>query len=112
MVSAALVAPGHTRVLPLEPEFVEPQDGTEKQDCESRACRRWLAAHGATYAHLKPVYLGDDLYSCQPTLPQMLSDAVGSDPSHRSALWACECRIAPRRLAGERVSVKPKLKQG
>ena len=66
MVSAALVAPGHTRVLPLEPEFVEPQDGTEKQDCESRACRRWLAAHGATYAHLKPVYLGDDLYSCQP----------------------------------------------
>jgi hypothetical protein len=66
MVSAAIVAPGHTRVLPLEPEFVEPQDGTEKQDCESRACRRWLAAHGATYAHLKPVYLGDDLYSCQP----------------------------------------------
>ena len=66
MVSAAFVAPGHARVLPLEPEFVEPQDGTEKQDCESRAYRRWLAAHGATYAHLKPVYLGDDLYSCQP----------------------------------------------
>jgi len=66
MVSAALVAPGHTRVVPLEPEFVEPQDGTEKQDCQSRACRRWLATHGATYAHLRPVYLGDDLYSCQP----------------------------------------------
>ena len=36
MVSAALVAPGHERALPLEPEFVTPQDGSEKQDCEAR----------------------------------------------------------------------------
>lgn len=36
------------------------------KDCESRAARRWLAAHGATYAPLKPVYLGDDLFSRQP----------------------------------------------
>ena len=27
MVSAALVAPGHERALPLEPEFIAPQDG-------------------------------------------------------------------------------------
>jgi hypothetical protein len=66
MVAAALVAPGHHRALPLPPEFIAPQDGAEKQDCESRACRRWLAAHGATYARLNPIYLGDDLYSCQP----------------------------------------------
>ena len=66
MVSAAVVAPGHNRALPLPPEFIAPQDGAEKQDCESRACRRWLAAHGATYARLNPIYLGDDLYSCQP----------------------------------------------
>src|SRR6201987_3570883 len=32
MVSAALVAPGHERALPLEPEFVTPQDGAEQQD--------------------------------------------------------------------------------
>jgi hypothetical protein len=66
MVSAALVAPGHERALPLEPEFVVPQDGAEKQDCESRATLRWLAKHGAAYARLKPVYLGDDLSSRQP----------------------------------------------
>lgn len=46
MVSAALVAPGHERALPLEPEFIVPQDGTEKQDCEARATHRWLAKHG------------------------------------------------------------------
>ncbi len=30
MVSAAMVAPGHDRALPLEPEFITPQDGAEK----------------------------------------------------------------------------------
>jgi hypothetical protein len=66
LVSATLVAPGHNRVVPLEPEFIVPQDGHDKQDCESLAARRWLAAHGPQYARLNPVYLGDDLYSRQP----------------------------------------------
>lgn len=30
------------------------------------AARRWLAAHGPGYARLKPIFLGDDLYSRQP----------------------------------------------
>src|SRR5215471_6165018 len=38
----------------------------EKQDCESRAARRWLAAHSPRYAGFDPVYLGDDLFSRQP----------------------------------------------
>src|ERR1039458_6534597 len=67
-----LVCPGHNHAVPLEPEFIVPQDGHEKQDCESRAMRRWLAAHGARYARLKPVYLGDDLYSRQPTCQAVL----------------------------------------
>ena len=66
LLAAALVAPGHNRVVPLPPEFIVPQDGHDKQDCESRAARRWLERHGARLARLDPVYLGDDLYSCQP----------------------------------------------
>ncbi len=66
MLSATLVAPGHNLVVPLEPEFIVPQDGAEKQDCESRAARRWLATHGPRHARLRPVYLGDDLFSNQP----------------------------------------------
>ena len=62
-----MVAPGHERALPLEPELIAPQDGAEKQDCEARAMHRWLARHGPRYARLKPVYLGDDLSSRQPT---------------------------------------------
>jgi len=67
MVSAVLVAPGHDRALPLEPEFIAPQDGAEKQDCEARAMHRWLSLHGPRYAHLKPIYMGDDLSSRQAT---------------------------------------------
>jgi hypothetical protein len=73
MLAATLVAPGHNLAVPLEPEFILPQDGHDKQDCESRAARRWLAAHGARYARLRPVYLGDDLFSRQPICEAVLA---------------------------------------
>lgn len=66
MVSASLVVPGEARVLPLEPEFIAPQDGHDKQDCESVAIRRWLKAHHSKYAYLNPIYLADDIASRQP----------------------------------------------
>jgi hypothetical protein len=65
-LGASMVAPGHKQVLPLPPEFIAPQDGAEKQDCERNAAKRWLARHGAGLVHLRPVYLGDDLFACQP----------------------------------------------
>jgi hypothetical protein len=76
MLAATLVAPGHDKVVPLEPEFIVPQDGAEKQDCENRAAKRWLSTHGQRYARLDPVYLGDDLFSRQP-LCQAVLEAGG-----------------------------------
>jgi hypothetical protein len=73
MLSATLVAPGHNHVVPLPPEFIVPQDGSDKQDCESRAARRWLATHGSQYAQLKPIYLGDDLFANQPMCEAVLA---------------------------------------
>ena len=49
---ATLVAPGHDKVIPLEPEFIVPQDGAEKQDCENGG-QALAAAHGARYAELE-----------------------------------------------------------
>lgn len=83
MLSATLVAPGHQQVVPLEPEFITPQDGADKQDCESCAARRWLAAHGREYARLNPIYLGDDLFSHQP-----LCEAVRAVDGH--FLFVCK----------------------
>jgi hypothetical protein len=65
-LGASLVAPGHKQVLALPPEFIAPQDGAEKQDCERSAAKRWLAKHGPALVRYRPIYLGDDLFACQP----------------------------------------------
>jgi hypothetical protein len=65
-LGASIVAPGHQQVLPLPPEFIAPQDGAEKQDCERNAAKRWLFRHGPAVRSLRPVCLGDDLFACQP----------------------------------------------
>ena len=48
-------------------------DRPEKPDRENRAAHRWLAAHGAQYAPLNPIYLGDDLFSHQPMCEAVLA---------------------------------------
>lgn len=89
-VGATLVAPGHATVLPLPPEFVRPQDGAKKQDCEPNAARRWLARAGPQYAWLKPIYLGDDLYAHQPMCADILAAGAsfifGCKPSSHKTL--------------------------
>jgi hypothetical protein len=77
MLAATVVAPGHAKVVPLFPEFIAPQDGAEKQDCERNAVKRWHAQHGGRLHGLRPVYLGDDLFACQPIV-KMLT-AAGDD---------------------------------
>jgi hypothetical protein len=76
MLAATVVAPGHTKIVPLMPEFIAPQDGAEKQDCERNAVKRWFGRHHARLAPLRPVYLGDDLFACQP-IAAMVKDNGG-----------------------------------
>ena len=49
---AGIVAPGTSHLLPLPPEFIRPQDGAEKQDCEINAAKRWLRRTGSGLARL------------------------------------------------------------
>ena len=67
------MAPGQAHVIPLMPEFVVPQDGHGKQDCENAAAKRWLSQHGKRYSALKATVLGDDLYCHQPLCQQLLA---------------------------------------
>jgi hypothetical protein len=66
MVTAVLVKPGFPYVIDLPPEFTVPQDGHDKQDCETAAAKRWFARHAQDYQEYKVTVLGDDLYSHQP----------------------------------------------
>ena len=87
MLAANVVAPGRAQ-LPLPPEFVRPQDWRGQATANGRV-KRWLARHGPRCAALRPVYLGDDLYACQPVCRAML-DAGGDflltckQPSHKT----------------------------
>jgi hypothetical protein len=62
-----------SRVLVLEPEFISPQDGHEKQDCERAAIKRWVKRNAGRFARGQYTLLGDDLYACQPLCEQFLA---------------------------------------
>ena len=65
-VTPVIVAPAHQQAIPLRPEFIIPQDGHTKQDCEIAAAKRWLEKNAAQYAALQAILLGDDIYAHQP----------------------------------------------
>src|ERR1700704_4574521 len=71
LMAATVVAPGHSKVIPLFPEFIVTQDGAEKQDCESNAVKSWFEKQGNRLRPLRPVYLGDDLFACQPIVARV-----------------------------------------
>jgi hypothetical protein len=67
-----IVKAGESRVLVLEPEFITPQDGHEKQDCERAAIKRWVKRNGEHFEGHQYTLLGDDLYACQPICELLL----------------------------------------
>ncbi len=116
MLCATIVAPGHAMALPLMPEFIAPQDGAEKQDCERNAAKRWLATHAHRLGDLRPVFLGDDLFACQPVTDAMV--AAGGDflltakPSSHKALYDVmdgatpEERVLEQKVAGRTLTYR------
>jgi len=65
-ITPVIVCPGQSQVIALPPEYIMPQDGEAKQDCERAAGKRWLRQHAAQVASHGVTLLGDDLYSNQP----------------------------------------------
>lgn len=65
-ITPVVVCPGRPEVIALPPEFIMPQDGHDKQDCERVAGKRWIDKHAKQIAPHGVTLLGDDLYSNQP----------------------------------------------
>jgi hypothetical protein len=65
-LTPVIVSPGMAEVLALVPEFITPQDGHAKQDCEQEAAKRWVGRQAALLPFPKVTVLGDDLFSHQP----------------------------------------------
>ncbi len=66
VITPVIVAPGKSEVLVLEPEFITPQDGHAKQDCEQEAAKRWVRRQAPTLPFPNVTVLGDDLFCHQP----------------------------------------------
>lgn len=65
-ITPVMVTPGNDKVIALPPEFITPQDGHRKQDCENAAAKRWISQNASEYAALGVSILGDDLYCKHP----------------------------------------------
>ena len=76
VVTPVLVRPGSDKVIALAPEFITPQDGQSKQDCEIRAAQRWCKQWGAEFAQLGATMLGDDLYCHEPHCRSLLAQKL------------------------------------
>lgn len=66
VLAAVLVAPGKEHVIALNPEFITPQDGHDKQDCEQQAIKRWIERNAEQIDPWAMTILTDDLHSHQP----------------------------------------------
>jgi len=71
-----IVAPGQSQVIALAPEFITPQDGSDKQDCEVSAAKRWVSTHAKEFSGQPVTVLGDDLYSHQPMAEHCLETGM------------------------------------
>ena len=76
LVAAVLSAPGQSHVLALEPEFVVPQDGHDKQDCEQQAIKRWVKRNAERFAPWSVTILADDLHSHQPLCELLIENKL------------------------------------
>ena len=66
MLGAALIHPDKREVIPLMPEPIVQQDGTEKNDCERNAAKRFVSKFRQDHPHLKVIVTEDSLSSNAP----------------------------------------------
>lgn len=103
-LTPVIVKPGSECVIALEPEYITPQDGKEKQDCEIEAGKRWLDKYGDFYAKQGATLLGDDLYSrqpyCQKLKDKKLHFVLVCKPDSHVALYEMVDFMAANRVLG------------
>jgi hypothetical protein len=66
MLGAAIIHPDMRAVIPLMPEPIVKHDGTDKNDCERNAAKRFVAKLRQDHPHLKFIITEDSLSSNAP----------------------------------------------
>jgi hypothetical protein len=66
MLGAAIIHPDRREVIPLMPEPIVKHDGTDKNDCERNAAKRFIAKLRQDHPHLQVIVTEDSLSSNAP----------------------------------------------
>jgi hypothetical protein len=66
LLGAAIIHPDQRAVIPLMPEPIVNRDGTDKNDCERNAAKRFVAKLRQDHPHLKFIITEDSLSSNAP----------------------------------------------
>ncbi|NQY65015.1 MAG: hypothetical protein HRT38_15050 [Alteromonadaceae bacterium] len=68
VLQGAIMHPDKKQVLPVMPEAIKNTDGTKKQDCESKAAKRFIENLRSAHPRQKFMICGDGLMSHQPMI--------------------------------------------
>ena len=92
MYAASFVRPDCKVVIPVFPEMITKQDGTNKNDCERNAARRFYTRFRNEHPHLKVIVVEDALASNAPHIQDLqnlnLRYILGAKPGDHAALFA------------------------
>src|SRR5438128_1562389 len=66
MLGAAIIHPDQRAVMPLMPEAIVHRDGTDKNDCERNATKRFVEKLRQDHPHLKCIITADSLSANAP----------------------------------------------
>lgn len=73
MLVPALIHPEQKCALPMMPEFMDQNDGQDKQDCEINSTKRWIDKNAGWLIENKATLLGDDLFSRAPLVKNIMT---------------------------------------
>jgi hypothetical protein len=71
MLGAALIHPDKRAVIPLMPEPIIKQDGTNKNECERNAAKRFIAKLRQDHPHLNVIVTADSLSANAPHIEML-----------------------------------------
>jgi hypothetical protein len=91
MLGACIVHPDQPNVIPLCPETIQNGDGSEKNDCERNAAKRFIENLKREHPHLQVVILGDGITSNAPYIRLLeehkLKYLLGAKPGDHQFLF-------------------------
>src|SRR3974377_37579 len=91
MLGAVMMHPNCREVVPLAPESIKKQDGSEKNDCERNAAKRLLRQIRQEHPHLKLIVVEDGLASNAPHIRELqdldMHFILGAKPGDHAFLF-------------------------